>query len=595
MVTARLSWQQTIVLGLIFFAFAASAIISQTVFERLPHLEDELAYTYQAKIFANGNLVIDTPQPRRAYWQPFLIDYAQTGKRFGKYPPGWPALLAAGYYLGQPWIISAFFSALTVGVVFRLGKEIFHDDVGMIAAGLTAFSPMALLLNSTLMGHTAALNMFTWFMYSYWRLELTTQRQQYRQAAWWGIVAGVMMGLLVVNRPLTAIGITAPFILWSSLRVLKVLALSRDWPHLVPLVLIAVLTTLIGLAIPIFNYAATNNPTENLYLLIWDYDRVGFCESCGRNGHTIIKGIRHAKFDLSLTAADLFGWQFEPITSELQEHLRTSSSYWPAYGLSFFILPFGLLIAFKTWWGRLWVAIGMVWVVMPFVLEMSFLTASAGTIGLWLWAFGMWLLIPPLRLILDDKPNPQLVWAWLLLGVIVGLIYIQLGYWVGAQLYSTRYYFEALSAFAILSALPIVRLSDYLGSRLKTFPNRMFTYTAFAVLLAWSFRTYSIPRIESLHGYNQMSRHLLESVEERRINDQPILVIANAPIGSLRWRSIGPLMAMTGPYFEEDIVVAWDYGQNATIIRQQIIERFPDRQIIEMGVQGNDSWFIKPE
>ena len=279
MVTARLSWQQAIALGLVFFAFAASAIISRTVLERLPHLEDELAYTYQAKIFSKGNLVIDTPQPRRAYWQPFLVDYAETGKRFGKYTPGWPALLAIGYSLGQPWIINAFFSALTVGAVFRLGKEIYDKDVGLIAAGLTAFSPMALLLNSTLMGHTAALCVFTWFMYGYWRLEKATQHQQYRRALWWGLLAGIMLGLLVVNRPLTAIGVTAPFVLWSGLRVAKTIATSRDWRGLLPLVVVALLTMLIGLGIPIFNYAATNNPTENLYLLVWDYDRVGFCEN----------------------------------------------------------------------------------------------------------------------------------------------------------------------------------------------------------------------------------------------------------------------------------------------------------------------------
>ena len=296
-----------------------------------------------------------------------------------------------------------------------------------------------------------------------------------------------------------------------------------------------------------------------------------------------------------MTAADLFGWQLESITTELQEHLRTSSSYWPAYGLSFFILPFGLFMAFKMWWGRMWVAIGMVWVVMPFVQEMEFLTESAETIWLWLWAFGMWLLIPPLRLILDKRPNPQLVWAWLLLAVIVGLICVQLGYWVGSQRYSTRYYFEALSAFAILSALPIAWLVQNLADYVSLPRSRLLVYAGFTACLLWSFLTYSLPRIESLRGYNQVTRDMLEAVEARRTSDQPILVIANASIGSLRWRSIGPLMTMTGPYFEEEIVVAWNYGGNATIIRQQILERFPDRQVIEMGVQDNSSWFIEPE
>src|SRR5262249_14714820 len=140
--------------ALAFFAFFMSALVSQRVFERLPHLEDEMAYLFQAKTYAGGNLVISTPEPRRAYWQPFLID--QGGLRFGKYTPGWPMQLAIGVLLGQDWIINAFFAALTVALVYRLGREIFNSDVGVIAAALTSFSPMALLLDGTLMGHTSA-------------------------------------------------------------------------------------------------------------------------------------------------------------------------------------------------------------------------------------------------------------------------------------------------------------------------------------------------------------------------------------------------------------------------------------------------------
>src|SRR5688572_28153218 len=80
---------------LVFFAFSMSAVLSRTVFERLPHLEDEVAYLYQAKIFARFQAVVPIPEPRRAYWQPFVVDYSTSGNRFGKYTPGWSALLSA--------------------------------------------------------------------------------------------------------------------------------------------------------------------------------------------------------------------------------------------------------------------------------------------------------------------------------------------------------------------------------------------------------------------------------------------------------------------------------------------------------------------
>src|SRR3990172_3161346 len=102
-----------------FFSFAASAIVSRTVFERLPHLEDEFAYLYQARIFAHGDITIATPEPVRAYWQPFLLSL--DGKRFGKYTPGWPLVLAAGAGVNQPWIVSAWLAMLTAALAYRLG------------------------------------------------------------------------------------------------------------------------------------------------------------------------------------------------------------------------------------------------------------------------------------------------------------------------------------------------------------------------------------------------------------------------------------------------------------------------------------------
>ncbi len=203
------------------FTFFMSALVSRTVFERLPHLEDEVAYLFQAKLFARGDAVIESPQPQRAYWQPFVVDYKPTGNRFGKYTPGWPLILAVGVNLGQAWLVNAWLAGLTVALVYRLGREIFTPDVGVIAAALTAFSPFALLLNATLMGHTAALFFTTLFLYAYWRME-----QQGRGRLRWGALAGLALGIVVITRPLTALGVAAPLVLWSGVRL--ILPFVRD-------------------------------------------------------------------------------------------------------------------------------------------------------------------------------------------------------------------------------------------------------------------------------------------------------------------------------------------------------------------------------
>ncbi len=122
-----------------FFALTASAVVSRVVFERLPHLEDEFAYLYQARMFARGDLYIDTPRPLATYWQPFLVDLDHNGdgireRRFGKYTPGWPMVLAVGELLNASWMLNAWLAMLTIALVYRLGREIYNPETGAIAA-----------------------------------------------------------------------------------------------------------------------------------------------------------------------------------------------------------------------------------------------------------------------------------------------------------------------------------------------------------------------------------------------------------------------------------------------------------------------------
>jgi len=583
-------WHQWLALGLVLFSFFMALFVNRTVFERLPHLEDELAYIFQARIFARGDVVVASPEPRRAFWQPFVVDYEPQGTRFGKYSPGWPALLAIGVLLGQMSFVNAAAAALNVALVYRLGREVFNPDVGVIAAALMAFSPMALLLNASLMGHTTALCCFTLFMYAYWRLSRPRSRHRLR----WAALAGLALGLLIVNRPLTAVGVTLPFVLWSGLRVLR--AALDGWrsapekllPTLQPLLLLAAIALLMSSALPLFNYAATGDPTQNLYTLVWPYDRVGFGECCGRSGHTIVKGILHTRYDLSLTAADLFGWQAGLITPQLVEHLQTRASYWPVMGLSFFILPFGLWVGFRTRWLRAWLLLALAWLAVPLATNADFLRDDEAAIWAWLGVGAVWMLVPPLALAwrgTTDDNRTRAAWTWLLLAVAVSLIGLHLAYWVGSQRYSTRYYFEAVSALALIGALPIA----WLARRFK----RVFIYWLLSLALVWSLNAYSTPRINALYRFNGVSPELIEQIEQRRVDDRPLLVIVNGDLGAVSWRAYGSLLAVTGPYLDDDIVAVRDFAADGTV-RAQLVERFPDRQIIEMQARSTDIWFVDP-
>jgi hypothetical protein len=629
--TTPLRFHKIAALCLVFFAVFMSAFVSRSVFERLPHLEDEVAYLFQAKVFAHGDIVLESPTPRRAFWMPFVLDHVGPdgdSVRFGKYTPGYPMLLALGVLLGQTWVINAFCAGLTVALTFRLGSEMFNEDVGLIAAALLAFSPMALLLNATLMNHTSALTFVMLFIYAYWRIE--RKRKKSRNTFLWALTAGFALGMVAISRPLSAMAIALPFVLWSVSKLIRTLIqpprrqdrqdnaekirsktrLSAFFETLRPLVALGVVTLLISATIPLFNYAATGDPATNLYTLVWSYDRIGYGQGYGRNGHTIQKGIQFARFDLTLTGADLFGWQvapfdirqgqfpqFAPFTPELQEHVRTRSDYFPVWGISWLLLPFGLWAGFGKrilpvicWW-----CISFIVIIRTITLDVSLIQNPQFS---WLWIIGalLWINLPVLFI-----SHERTRWMWLLMAVPLTIVVGQMTYWIGSQLYSTRYFFEGLGVFCLLSALGLAWLAR---NGIKLFRRgepavrpynvvRLSVYAALAIALLYSLYNYSTPRIGALNGFNQINGQILADVNERREGDRSVLVLitgADSGDGRLTWRALAALNSVTSPYFDSEIVVAWNFGGDD--IRQQILEQFPDRQLIEMVGTGNVVTFV---
>ncbi len=532
-----------------------AAQVSRQVFDRLPHLEDEFAYLYQARVFEGGDIAAETLQPNRAYWQPFTINH--DGQRFSKYPPGWSMLLALGTGLNMPWMVNVWFAGLTVALIYRFGRELYDETAGAAAALLLAFSPIALLQSGSLMSHTSALFFAMLFVYGLWRLERASAG---RGRLFWGALAGIALGLLVANRPLASLGVALPFIAYSVLRLLWLLA--RDRQTLVPafrgLFVLGLCAILFGMLFPAYNQAVIGDPTKNLYTLIWSYDRWGFGEGIGRYGGTLrsagtangekISLITHAghswergweqtERDTRCYFRDLFGW-VEPPARFNDRFVPTNDCLVPddQPGYSWILLPLaGVFVLGSAWRAR------------P---QAGDRLRRAG--GL-LWGF--------LR---------EAKWSLLLGALALSVIFIHIPYWIGAGVYSARYYYEATGALVLLSGAgfsALARLADGLNLR----------YGVYALLvgaLLFTSIAYTPQRFEMLNGYGNITDALYEQVQARRTSpDVPVMVIAT---GDHHWRDMAALMGITDPRAEGDIIALRDSDQ--TYFRT-LQSQHPEREI----------------
>jgi len=277
-------------------ALFSTAAVAYFAFERLPHLEDEVAYLFQARTMARGRLTVPSPAHPDSFWMPFVLDH--NGRRFGKYPPGWPAVLAVGTAAQVPWLVNPILAAMALYLVYRLGKTLYDERTGLVAAALGLLSPLFLVLGGSFLSHMVSL---VWLLlFSLWFLWTTQGRSR-----WYAIGAGVAVGMAALTRSLTAVAYALPFILYSLAQVVR-----RRQAHWRWYLLVAAAGSGVALLLPAYQAIVTGDPWLNPYLLWWPYDRLGFGPGIGAmpGGHSPHYAWINLQQDLSNAATDVLGW-----------------------------------------------------------------------------------------------------------------------------------------------------------------------------------------------------------------------------------------------------------------------------------------------
>ncbi|MEP7289017.1 MAG: glycosyltransferase family 39 protein [Chloroflexota bacterium] len=607
-----------------FFTFASAIVINRTVFERLPHLEDEFGYLYQAKIFAGGHAWVPRNEPVKTFWQPFVIqpETSPDGiqKRFGKYTPGWPLLLSIGVLLGTPWIINPILSTISVLLVYRLGREIFSEAVGLVSALLLAISPMALLLNATLMSHVPAMFMAVGFVYAYWRL---TRHGKRRYA--WAAVAGLALGLMISTRPLSAVAIAAPVILHAFSRVVDA-AFSKQWrtkllPTLRPLLLLSLLTIPTAALWPITNQIWTGDFRTNTYTLLWAYDKPGFGPDYGlmAGGHTLEYGWRNARADLDVYLRDLFGFNMSPT---IEKYLADNLGWGAGIGLSWILVVAGLFAGRKSEWIWLFFELFIAIVIAQMTYWIGSVVHGGAAYSLRYWyeaTFGMCLvggygtvaLVKSLR-----GKGTQLIYAaigayalgWVLFNRGGGLPnwYIPLGVGLLILCGVLAAIGAEIKKATVSRAITISYLNGLERSGEVTVPVRAATltqrlqqiwyfspgYVLLIIVVGFSLIGYTPARFkESLPGwpdglfrYNKVGQQQIDAINAMRTKygkpGQPVLIVVlRSPNASIEdnWRDYGAAMAMTSPYLDSNVILARVFDKEDA---PDVEKRFSERLVL---------------
>lgn len=206
----------------VWFLYSAFLIVAVALswycFAFVPAYTDSTAQYIHAKFIAAGNLYGEA-HPLREFF-PVWMMVADNGKWYSQYQPLHQFILALGHMADTPWMINPIEGALTLVVIYAIARRIYGEATALIAAGLSLGCIFMLIISAEYMNHATGLLFAALFIYCY--IE-SLERKKY--LLWWGLAGGLCLGGVFLSRPLVAVGMCIPFVVYA-------LYLSKKLPRL---------------------------------------------------------------------------------------------------------------------------------------------------------------------------------------------------------------------------------------------------------------------------------------------------------------------------------------------------------------------------
>lgn len=282
-----------------------AALLSVFVYERHPHIDDEVMHLYQARYFAEGALTVPAPPVPEAF-SVYLIAY-QEDRWYSPVPPGWPAVLALGVLFGVPWLVNPVLAGLNVLLVYILLQEIYARRTARMAVLLLCISPWHIFMAMNFMNHTFTLTCAL-------IASVAIARARRTGKIIWGIVGGIAVGMVSLIRPLD--GVIVGGLL--GLRAVGIGGRRLKVPCIAAFALCAIL---VGAVVLPYNEQITGHPTVFPLMAYFEKyfgpktNALGFGPERGLGwpidplpGHSPLEALINANLNTFSINIELFGW-----------------------------------------------------------------------------------------------------------------------------------------------------------------------------------------------------------------------------------------------------------------------------------------------
>lgn len=228
------------------WVFVVAATLNFFIYERHPHVPDEVQYIFQARYMAQGQLTVKAPPVPEAF-SLYMIP-TDSNRWYSIFPPGWSMVLALGAFVGAMWLVNPLLAGLNILLAYGFFQEIYSRRFARIAVLLLCCSPWNVFMAMNFMSHT-----FTITCALVAACALCKARKARKVG--WATGAGFTIGFASLIRPLDGLILAGLFTLW-------VFASKSLWSvKLKHFLALTIGTLIIGAAVLPYNKAVTGSAT----------------------------------------------------------------------------------------------------------------------------------------------------------------------------------------------------------------------------------------------------------------------------------------------------------------------------------------------